>query len=61
MGSSNLDRPYGSAADRPTRPLVEELVKELGEVTMHNTHMDNGFFNCRVWLGSAKYRSPCVK
>jgi len=32
---------------------IESLVKELGEVPMHNTQEEKGFFNCRVWLGQA--------
>jgi len=32
---------------------IEQLVKELSEVPMHNTHTQDGFFNCRVWLRQA--------
>ena len=32
---------------------IEQLIKELSEVPLHNTKVDMGFFNCRVWLGQA--------
>jgi hypothetical protein len=32
---------------------VEALVKGLSEVPLHNTQVEKGFFNCRVWLGQA--------